>query len=585
MLYIFVKHYIFKENAICLKESIRRQGYECQLTDKFDYNTSDFYIIFGSHDLIEKMPNNYIIYQLEQSSVGYYNEKDEFIDNNHKTFNKKYIEILQNAYQIWDYSYENITFFNKINQELDKKINCKYVPLCYSDYLTQTSIKKNEDKNIDILFFGSLNNRRKKILNKLKQKKLNIEIYSNLMGEEKISKILNSKIILNLHFYEKSLLETHRINHLLANNSFVISELSRDNIENNNYQNSVIFCKYNDIITTCLNWLNKEKEERDKIAKQGNDWVKQLDIIKYISEDLEKISSKKVSSKKRKNKKINYYYPSEIENAEVQKINGGAVLKLDGIIDDMLPNVTLITPTGNRRKLFSIAIRNFQNIIYPENKIEWLIVDDGTELMEDIIPNDNRIKYVKLDVTERLPIGKKRNLCIEMAKYNHIAFMDDDDYYAPENLIARIKTLLKYNKKCVGCSAVGNYNLYNNQSLLATDGPMFLCEATMAFEKNFWKERNFNNNDLLGEYKYFQHHRQKEMISIPFQFVMIAFNHKGNITGHTRNYNNELYEKNKEKYTDLYQIFDDETKVFINDLKKYLGIKNTNEFNFSELNL
>ena len=150
MLYIFVKHYIFKENAICLKESIRRQGYECQLTDKFDYNTSNFYIIFGSHDLIEKMPNNYIIYQLEQSSVGYYNEKDEFIDNNHKTFNKKYVEILQNAYQVWEYSHENITFFNKINQKLDKKINCKYVPLCYSDYLTENSIKCDEDRNIDI---------------------------------------------------------------------------------------------------------------------------------------------------------------------------------------------------------------------------------------------------------------------------------------------------------------------------------------------------------------------------------------------------------------------------------------------------
>ena len=153
MLYIFVKHYIFKENAICLKESIRNQGYECQLTDKFNYNTDDFYIIFGSHDLIEKMPNNYIIYQLEQSSVGYYNHENEFIDNNHKTFNKKYIEILQNAYQVWEYSKENITFFNKINQELDKKINCKYVPLCYSNYMNQSSITNQKQK----LIFGKQN--------------------------------------------------------------------------------------------------------------------------------------------------------------------------------------------------------------------------------------------------------------------------------------------------------------------------------------------------------------------------------------------------------------------------------------------
>jgi len=50
MLYIFVKHYIFKENAICLKESIRKEGYECQITDSFLHDENSFYIIFGAHD-------------------------------------------------------------------------------------------------------------------------------------------------------------------------------------------------------------------------------------------------------------------------------------------------------------------------------------------------------------------------------------------------------------------------------------------------------------------------------------------------------------------------------------------------------
>ena len=63
------------------------------------------------------------------------------------------------------------------------------------------------------------------------------------------------------------------------------------------------------------------------------------------------------------------------------------------------------------------------------------------------------------------------------------------------------------------------------------------------------------------------------MISIPFQFVMIAFNHQDNITANTRSYDQTLYDKNKKKYTDLYLNFDDETKIFINDLKKYLNIK------------
>merc|ERR1711871_1150060 len=236
----------------------------------------------GAHDIIEKFPNKYIIYQLEQSNVGYYNDKNEFIDNNHKTFNKKYIEKLQNAYEVWDYSQENIIFFEKINKSLDKKIKSKYVPLCYSSYLSQFKNYTAIEKTIDILFFGSINKRREKIIHKLQSKGLKIEVYNNLINEEKLKKILSSKIVLNIHFYEKSLLETHRINFLLANKSFVISEKSRDNFEDDKNKNNIIFCSYNNIVSTCLEWV-KKNEERDTIANNGYENFKKYNFMDYTN--------------------------------------------------------------------------------------------------------------------------------------------------------------------------------------------------------------------------------------------------------------------------------------------------------------
>ena len=578
MLYIFVKHLIFKENALSLKETLNNNGYNCSITDKFNYDENNLYIIFGSHDLIEKFPNKYIIYQLEQSNVGYYNNDNEFIDNNHKTFNKKYIYKLQNAVEIWEYSQENILFFDKINTSLDKKIKYRYVPLCYSSYLSQFQNFKNIDKSIDILFFGSLNNRRKKILEKLNSKGLNIEIHNNLVNEERIKKILASKIIINIHFYEKSLLETHRINLLLSNKCFIISEKSRDNFEDNKYKDSIVFTEYNNLYNCCLNWL-KKNNEREEVANKGYQNFKKTNFLEYIN--IDKIQDF-IESRKNKNKKINYYIPKEIEEAETC-LDNNFTLKLDGISEEQLPNLSLITPTGNRRKIFSLPIRNFQSFLYPKDKIEWIILDDGKEDIEDLIPKDNRINYIKINTDKRISIGKKRNLAVKMAKYNYIAFMDDDDYYPPESLLARIKVLLKYNKKCVGCNAVGNYNLNNNHSTLASDGKMYLCEASMAFEKKFWQERPFNDEDNVAEFKYFQHHRQDEMISIPFQFVMIALTHNSNLTGNTRNYNqfNDWYQKNKKEYTDLFKFFDIETQIFINDLRKFLGIKNTQELSLN----
>ena len=46
-----------------------------------------------------------------------------------------------------------------------------------------------------------------------------------------------------------------------------------------------------------------------------------------------------------------------------------------------------------------LAIRNFQKTDYPQDKIEWIIVDDGTDKIEDIIMEANipQIKYFKCD--------------------------------------------------------------------------------------------------------------------------------------------------------------------------------------------
>jgi len=69
MLYIYVNDIIFKENAICLKETLNNKGYFSMLTDTIKYDDDFFYIFFGVHNIIEKMPKKYIVYQLEQSNV------------------------------------------------------------------------------------------------------------------------------------------------------------------------------------------------------------------------------------------------------------------------------------------------------------------------------------------------------------------------------------------------------------------------------------------------------------------------------------------------------------------------------------
>ena len=238
-----------------------------------------------------------------------------------------------------------------------------------------------------------------------------------------------------------------------------------------------------------------------------------------------------------------------------------------------LPNVSIITPTGNRRVFFSLALKNYQSFIYPREKIEWIILDDGTESIGDLIPKDKSIRYIKMDCDgNRLPIGCKRNKAVEYASHEYIVFMDDDDYYTPESLLARVKLLINSDIDCVGCSSVGCYSLITNESVLAEDSNNTLCEATLAFKKNFWEERKFDEGDLNNESKFFLQYRQDRLLDIPFQFIMVAFNHNNNLTSSLREYGNfdKWYNDNKKEYVNLYDSLDVITQIFLEDLKKVI---------------
>src|SRR5580704_7297349 len=75
---------------------------------------------------------------------------------------------------------------------------------------------------------------------------------------------------------------------------------------------------------------------------------------------------------------------------------------------DSLPLVTCIMPTANRRTFVPQAIRYFLAQDYP-NK-ELVIVDDGEKAVGDLVPEDERIRYIRL--TCKTILGEKRNCAV-----------------------------------------------------------------------------------------------------------------------------------------------------------------------------
>jgi len=558
MLKIFFHESTFMEIAVSLYNQLKNI-YNCQLVHKIEDSDTSLYILFGAHALITSPPINYIVYQLEQTGI-----------ENRSCFSKEYIYILNNAQYIFDYSIENKKYIISI---LKKELHSKYfiVNLGFSQSLI--NCPKYKKKTIDVLFYGSKCPRREKIKKLLDETNLKVEFFWNsIWGEKRNSLIGKSKIILNAHYFEDAILEVPRITHCIANKVCVVSEPGRNINTNLSYSPYIHFADTPEKIVQKCKELCANDTLRKTTCNAAFRWFSKKTFI--IPEKVSTLFEKKIANDttKKKNKRKKYIYTPEDKyikeaNTKLCTITGNYTLCLPTLDENKLPFLSIITPTYNRRKLFSIAIRNWMSTIYPKDKMEWVIVDDGNENIKDMLPNDNRIRYIKLPYQKYYrQMGRKRNFCIEQAKSKYIVFMDDDDHYFPEHILARIKTMLSNdNIECVGCTAIGSYDFKTKNNSYIGNGNSYFTESSLAFTKQFWLERKFNDFDSSGEYKKFLAFRGKKMMSIPFQFVTIAFTH-GNNTTEFRN-----IEKQEEEKQLFDIVFNEDEKVFYEQIRKIIS--------------
>lgn len=550
---IYTKHIVFKEIVNSLALSLRNLNYHITKTSTVLKNDDDLYIIVGGAEYYDIIPKNYIVFQFEQSGVTTTNNQKDI------WFTTKYLDLLQNAQYIWDYSRENITYLsNKY-----KFTNTMYVPLRYSESIRTCPQLRESEKTIDVLFLGSMSERRKKLLDRLQESNYTIHIArNNLWNQERDKLVAQSKIVLNIQYYDNGILEMPRLTYLLSNGIFVISEKGREPSIASEMSNYLILCSYARLEQQIMYYLGRPDLRKKKTKEFFNNWNKtsfdhSIPLTCFVGQPtIEKNGKNKNKNKNKKNKnkknknKITYYIPKNIEPCEHEiSKDGYCTLKLPNIIHEELPYVSIVTPTKNRRGLFQLAVHNYLNFVYPRDKLEWIIVDNGEEKITDLLPtplSKYNIKYIKLESNDRdhdrdpkkpYTIGYVRNVCVENATHDYIVHMDDDDFYQPESVLARVKALIKYQDQgvgCVGSTQVGCYNIINGESVLGSNKLMFLSEASMAYTKQFWQQRSFDKRDYHGEYKAFLMFRQDQIRSIPFQFIIIALTHDKNTTGMLR---------------------------------------------------
>jgi len=193
-----------------------------------------------------------------------------------------------------------------------------------------------------------------------------------------------------------------------------------------------------------------------------------------------------------------------------------------------LPFVSLCTPTFNRRPFIPIMIKCFEIQTYPKDRIEWIIVDDGTDKIEDLIKDIPQIKYLKFD--EKMTLGKKRNILNENSKGDIIIYIDDDDYYPPERISHAVETLKKNPKAlCAGSSAMFIHFKHINKMLqFGPYTPTHATAATFAFRKELLKETRFDEKSSVAEEKNFLKDYTIPFVQLDPTKSILVFSHNHN---------------------------------------------------------
>jgi hypothetical protein len=194
-----------------------------------------------------------------------------------------------------------------------------------------------------------------------------------------------------------------------------------------------------------------------------------------------------------------------------------------------LPDISIITVTKDRRIFMPLAKYSYLIQSYPEDKLEWIIVDDG-ESIEDTLMGIPNVKYIR---TEPKTIGEKRNIGVENAMYDTIVMMDDDDVYPNNSALHRVAMLnLEPKKDCVFCTTIPCYDICNYSSFVNVPPNTLkmserLSEATLGFTRKFWEERKFPEKQI-AEGDAFVDGREQMCREISPQEVIVSLVHSKN---------------------------------------------------------
>lgn len=200
-------------------------------------------------------------------------------------------------------------------------------------------------------------------------------------------------------------------------------------------------------------------------------------------------------------------------------------------VNPALPPVSIVTPTYNRRRFLPYLIECIKAQTYPKERMEWVVLDDGEDKVEDLIApfqKEFNVRYYSSDT--KLNIGDKRNKIHALARGKIIVVFDDDDYYFPERVAHAVHTILRTKIPLVGTSR--NHLYFTDDKSIWECGPYPVGNhatfGTMAFTREYAQKHQCDETLKMAEEPSFTNQFKEPMTQLDPMKVMLVICHSEN---------------------------------------------------------
>mgnify|MGYP001253247716 CR=1 FL=1 len=243
-----------------------------------------------------------------------------------------------------------------------------------------------------------------------------------------------------------------------------------------------------------------------------------------------------------------------------------------------LPFVTVCTPTFNRRPFIQNMFQCFRNQDYPKHLLEWIIVDDGTDKIKDLIVSSNIPQIRYFEIKEKMFLGAKRNYMHKFARGSIIVYMDDDDYYPPDRISHSVDRLLSNPEAlCSGSSEIYVYFKGMNKMIQCGPyGPNHATAGTFAFKKELLEQTKYEDGAALAEEKAFLKQYTIPFVQLDPMKSILVFSHEHNTFDKRKMFEQKQdpqFFKESSKTVDMFIKNDNEQSIksfFMEDIDKLL---------------